>query len=64
MAGRLWALFNDNAHILAALRDTFITKLSSIHNLTLTAIVILRKILEFANSLFSSINVNAGFPFG
>lgn len=64
MAGRLWVLFNDNAHILAALRDTLITKISSIHNLTLTAIVILRKILEFANSLFSNINVNSGFSFG
>lgn len=64
MAGRLWVLFNDNAHILAALRDTLVAKISNIHNFTLTAIVILRKIFEFANSLFSNINVNAGFAFG
>ncbi|XP_066155633.1 uncharacterized protein [Euwallacea fornicatus] len=64
MAGRLWALINDNAHILTALRDTLITKISTIHNFTLTLIVILRKVMEFAVSLFGNSSVSAGFNFG
>ncbi|XP_066262172.1 uncharacterized protein [Euwallacea similis] len=64
MAGRIWALINDNTHILAALRDTLITKISTIHNFTLTLIVILRKVMEFAVSLFGNSSVSAGFNFG
>lgn len=62
MAGRLWALLNDNAHIVAALRDTLVAKLSTLHTFTLSFITVLRKILEFAVPLFS--NISAGFAFG
>ncbi|KAL1513045.1 hypothetical protein ABEB36_002525 [Hypothenemus hampei] len=64
IASQVYALFNDNAHIWIALRDTLITKISTLHNFTLNFIIVLRKVLEFASSLFGNINVNAGFSLG
>ncbi|KAF7284471.1 hypothetical protein GWI33_022065 [Rhynchophorus ferrugineus] len=51
LISRFWALLYDNTHILTALRDTLIRKVASMHNLTLSVVVAVRKILEFVKAL-------------
>lgn len=60
VVSRVHHLILDNSELIRAVHNTFIGKLATLHNFTLTGIVILRKIVEFASTLFGQWSFSVG----